>query len=138
MGDPISTWFVKLFFILNGEVLGKVPQPLDKMTGSMLYPYYQIYFTHMFNSKDVYLKDVKEEKSVFKLGSDYTKDTPIFFTYGTEKPVMFHSDEWIENMKKTKNCKIVPLKAGHWLMTDKPKELNEALLNWLSETHSCI
>lgn len=83
----------------------------------------------MFNSKDEYLKCVKEDNGVYKLKESTT--CPIFFAYGTEKPIMFHSDGWIDGLNKKKNCKIVPIKSGHWVMTDKPKELNDALLDWL-------
>ena len=63
LGDPLSTWFLKLFFILNPvkKTMGHPPRPMNQLTGSMMFPYYQIFFRHMFNPKDEYLKAVKEE-----------------------------------------------------------------------------
>ena len=132
LGDPLATWFMKLFYIFMPIAsMGTVPRKVSELTSSMMYPYYQIFFMHLFNPKDEYLKQMKGGGGLHEV--DGSK-CPVFFAYGAGKPIMFHSDKWIESLETQKNCKAISMECGHWIMTDKPKELNEELITWLQET----
>lgn len=52
---------------------------------------------------------------------------PMLFLYGERKPVMFHSREWAQGV----TSKAFP--TGHWIMVERPREFNAALLAWLAE-----
>ena len=41
---------------------------------------------------------------------------PILYMYGTNKPIQFHSDAFLEHVKSKSSdgSKIVPVKGGHW------------------------
>lgn len=107
MGDPLSTIFLKFAFYSFPEgAFGKVPRPIGELTGSMVYPYWQFWFVHFFNFKDEYLKDEKKTEVFHKVQAE---KCPVFFAYGTQKPVMFHSDKWLSDLDKGKNCKQISL-----------------------------
>ena len=62
---------------------------------------------------------------------------PLFFAYGANKPIMFHSDGWLKNIEANseKGCKAKSYDAMHWVMHDKPDEFNQDLLQWLTDTN---
>lgn len=80
----------------NENVFGKMPRHYSQITGSMLYPYYQIWFSHLLNDKDEYLKWLKDEDRLHKL--DSAKSCPHFFAYGSKKLLHFHSDAWLSEL----------------------------------------
>jgi len=53
---------------------------------------------------------------------------PMLFMYAERKPVMFHSREWARSVA----ARAFP--TGHWIMVERPREFNAALLAWLAET----
>lgn len=57
---------------------------------------------------------------------------PILYCYGTRKPFMFHSPEWLDRLGRRDGCRVVALDAGHWLSVESPGEFNAAAANWLS------
>jgi pimeloyl-ACP methyl ester carboxylesterase len=50
---------------------------------------------------------------------------PMLYLYGERKPFMFHSRAWLGGVES----RAFP--TGHWVMVQKPREFNEALLAWL-------
>lgn len=82
-----------------------MPRETSELTGSMLWPYYQMFFTHAFNSKDEYMKEFKDPN--YPLHTVDGKKCPIYFVYGGKKAIMFHSDRWLEMMDSNKEhgCK---------------------------------
>lgn len=101
----------------------------------MMFPYWQFWFNHVLNSKDEYLKYYKVDKRMHILDA---ANCPEFFGYGAKKPLIFHSDQWLSELDKAKDCKQVGFEGGHWIMTDKPKEINEHVLAWLDDTQSYV
>ena len=76
--------------------MGDSPRHISTVTGSMLYPYWQLFFTHVFNSQDEYLKELKTGGGFHDLDG---KNCPFFYAYGADKPIMFHTDKWIDDLK---------------------------------------
>jgi pimeloyl-ACP methyl ester carboxylesterase len=60
---------------------------------------------------------------------------PILFCYGRRKPFMFHSDEWVETLRRTPGSAAHGFDAGHWLMRQQPEAFADAVLRWLDLRH---
>lgn len=58
---------------------------------------------------------------------------PMLYVYGRRKPFMFHSARWLERLNTTPGSKAIALSSGHWLMVDRPAELNALLAEWLAQ-----
>mmetsp|Transcript_1054 Transcript_1054/g.2566 ORF Transcript_1054/g.2566 Transcript_1054/m.2566 type:complete len:297 (+) Transcript_1054:120-1010(+) len=58
--------------------------------------------------------------------------TPTLFIYGVQKPIMLHSLRWVQNLKASPDCHVIPVKAGHWIMHEvDPQELNRKISNFI-------
>lgn len=62
----------------------------------------------------------------------YRPQSPILFMYGGRKPVMFHSDRWLEIVDQTGGRTECIEEAGHWLMESHPERVNDAITKWLT------
>ena len=62
---------------------------------------------------------------------DIDPECPMLFMYGKNKPTMFHSQSFLEKLGKKEGCKILELDAGHWVMLDKPIEVQSMIRNWI-------
>jgi pimeloyl-ACP methyl ester carboxylesterase len=58
---------------------------------------------------------------------------PMLYIYGERKPFMFHSSAWIERLATRPGCRTMGLPAGHWVMIERKRAFNDALLSWLTE-----
>lgn len=56
---------------------------------------------------------------------------PMLFMYGERKPFMFHSRAWAERLAARPGCRVIAFATGHWIMVQRPREFNDALLAWL-------
>ena len=56
---------------------------------------------------------------------------PMLFMYAERKPVMFHSRPWAERLAARPGSRVVAFDCGHWIMVQRPREFNDALLAWL-------
>jgi len=56
---------------------------------------------------------------------------PMLFLYGERKPFMFHSRAWAERIAARPGCRVIAFPTGHWIMVQRPREFNAALLAWL-------
>jgi hypothetical protein len=56
----------------------------------------------------------------------------MLYVHGTRKPFGFHSPEWAQALAARPDCRVVPMRTGHWVMLDQPEAFNVALLDWLA------
>ena len=114
MGDPITTFWLKVFFFYAPDKFcGAVPRPVSELTGSMVYPYYQ--FVKVFSDKnDDYIKS--DLKTAFEYEGS---KMPIFLGYGADKPTRFHSDKFARTLLDQPNCAVKGYNSGHWVMHEK-------------------
>jgi pimeloyl-ACP methyl ester carboxylesterase len=56
---------------------------------------------------------------------------PTLFIYGTHKPFMFHSPQWLKTVAATPGGKTLGIASGHWMMLREPQEFNKAVRDWL-------
>jgi len=62
----------------------------------------------------------------------FAPQCPMLFMYGKRKPVMFHSRRWAERLAAQPGSRVIEFDTGHWIMVQRPRELNEAVLGWLA------
>lgn len=59
---------------------------------------------------------------------------PMLYIYGERKPLMFHSRGWIEALANRPDSRVLGLPTGHWVMIERKREFNDALITWLTQT----
>jgi pimeloyl-ACP methyl ester carboxylesterase len=59
---------------------------------------------------------------------------PMLYLYGERKWFMFHSRPWADALAARRGCRVSAFATGHWIMLQKPREFNDAVLAWLAET----
>lgn len=57
---------------------------------------------------------------------------PTLFVYGTRKPFMFHSGDWLASVRATPRGEVLAMKTGHWVTHDGAQLFNEAMGRWLA------
>lgn len=57
---------------------------------------------------------------------------PVLYLWGTRKPFMFHSPEWVEALVATPGSAAHGLRAGHWVMCGRSApEFERLVVDWL-------
>ena len=56
---------------------------------------------------------------------------PLLYVYGTRKPFMFHSPEWLEALATREGCAVQGLPCGHWVMLSRPEAFHACVRDWL-------
>lgn len=62
-----------------------------------------------------------------------TPTFPFYYAYATQKPVMFHSPEWLQQLQQNPHNKVQSFDCGHWIMVDKAEAFNHSARQWLRE-----
>jgi len=65
----------------------------------------------------------------------FTPKVLMLFIYGSKKPFMFHSPQWLRGLMKL-GCKVLAFKTGHWPMVEQPEVFNREVADWLHATRS--
>lgn len=63
----------------------------------------------------------------------FVPQCPVLFVYGSRKPFMFHSAEWLAAVRATPRGQVLALKTGHWVMHEASAAFNDVALHWLSD-----
>ncbi len=71
----------------------------------------------------------------FKTLQQFQPTCPMLFVYGTQKPFMFHSRQWLEQLAQKPGSRVLALETDHWVMVNQPEAFNQAVLGWLRETN---
>lgn len=59
---------------------------------------------------------------------------PMFYAWGTAKPFMFHSGEWVQQLSAQPRHRAMPFDCGHWVMRSRAEAFNAAVERWLEAT----
>ena len=110
LGDRMARWMAGL---------AGAPAPPQDIGAQMGYPYAVGWFG---------------VKGGFGSLRTFDPQVPMLFFYGERKPFMFHSTAWRDKLVAQPGHRVIGLPTGHWVMVQRPKEFNEAVLTWLSET----
>jgi pimeloyl-ACP methyl ester carboxylesterase len=65
-----------------------------------------------------------------KLLRRYRPRCPVLYLYGARKPLMFHSEKWIQIVAESGGRSQGVEGAGHWLMETHAEVVNPELLAW--------
>ena len=96
------------------------PMPPERIHASMNYPY-----------RNVWL-DLASGRSR-ENDRGYWPELPLLFVYGKDKPFPFHSEAWLEHVKRT-GGEVVALDGGHWV--PKHPALTDILVQFLDGSES--
>ncbi|MEP4487139.1 MAG: alpha/beta hydrolase [Halioglobus sp.] len=88
----------------------------DKIHAGMSMPYAMRWFGSNGGMKDL---------------SPMEPSFPFFYAYAAQKPMMFHSPQWLQYLSDSPENKIQSIDCGHWLMIDKADEFNASAADWL-------
>ena len=61
----------------------------------------------------------------------YCPRCPVLFIYGGKKPLMFHTDHWLDVVKQTGGKNACIEDGAHWFMEQQSDQTNELLNDWL-------
>lgn len=57
---------------------------------------------------------------------------PMLYLYGRRKPFQFQSNKWLDALRAMPGSQVIEFSTGHWLMTARPEEFNQAVAEWLA------
>ena len=60
------------------------------------------------------------------------ENTRCMFLYGTRKRISFHSEAFVEELRKTPNCCSIGLDGGHWFYLDQPEKSAKYIKDFLN------
>ncbi|MGL4368660.1 MAG: alpha/beta fold hydrolase [Spirochaetota bacterium] len=120
--------FLASAWLIGGKIADKMTRKmahalnkrvdLSLVHNGMNYPYH-LRWSHILRGKSQGNESINPE-------------CPMLFIYGKNKPTMFHSKEFVDDINSRNGSKAVEFDAGHWIMLDKPAELNAEIKNWLN------
>ncbi len=58
---------------------------------------------------------------------------PMFYAWGSRKPFMFHSGEWVQRLSAQPQHRAMAFDCGHWVMRSRAREFNAAVSDWLEQ-----
>lgn len=67
-----------------------------------------------------------------RLLGNYRPQCPVLFLYGGRKPLMFHTDRWLDIVEKTGGRSVCIERGQHWFMETEVEETNALLDEWLA------
>lgn len=112
IGGGIGDWMTRIM------AKGLGCQTDMKLVGSrMCYPYY-LFWTRGYSGK------VRA----------FRPHCPMFYIYAKRKPVMFHDPKWVAGIAAAPGGRIESFDTGHWVMQNRPAELNRSIGDWLAAT----
>lgn len=56
---------------------------------------------------------------------------PVLYIYGTRKPFMFHSPQWLTGLAERPHCSVKAFATGHWVMLQQPQAFGQCVRDWL-------
>lgn len=112
LGDGMARWLARLM---------RVPADPAGIHARMGYPYAVVWFGVAGGAKGL---------------RSFEPACPMLFAYGEKKPVMFHSKAWAARLAARPGSAVMAFPTGHWVMLQRPREFNEAVLRWLENSGS--
>ena len=111
IGDRMTRWIARWW---------RIPSDHRFISSCMGYPYYRTWF----GGRDNYRAQWRRFKP----------ECPMLFVYGRRKPVMFHTEAWLDELRKREQNRVVEFDTGHWIMLQQPERFNQVVGDWLSAT----
>ena len=108
LGDRMTLWMARLL---------RCPSDPQYMGSNMCYPYYIAWFGAHGSYRHAKILDPA---------------WPMLYIYGRRKPFQFHSTNWVAALRERPDSEVVEFDTGHWVMSNRPQEFNQAIERWLS------
>ena len=105
VGDPMTRWMARRL---------RAPAPVRAIGARMNFPYAQAWSGRLRGAVPV------------------CPSCPVLYLYGERKPFMFHSPQWLERLSAAKGSAVHALRAGHWVMVNRPQEFGAIIDAWLA------
>lgn len=83
----------------------------------MDYPYYIAWFRACGSYRDMV---------------PFDPPVPMLFVYGRRKPFLFHTPAWADALAARPGSAVRGFDTGHWVMSERPREFNGAVDEWLT------
>jgi cis-3-alkyl-4-acyloxetan-2-one decarboxylase len=112
LGDGMTRWIARWW---------RIPSDHRFISSCMTYPYYRTWFGGRHNYGPQWRR--------------FAPSCPMLFLYGRRKPVMFHTQAWIDWLRARPANRVVEFDTGHWIMLQQPERFNQAVSGWLAELH---
>jgi len=113
LGGPVGDWMTRSFAVRAGAGVQR-----ESIRAAMNFPYRNI-FQDLFSGRA-------------RGGTrGYWPRVPLLFVYGKRKPLMFHSQKWLDHVRSV-GGQIVELDAGHWVQ--RHPDFSGLLARWLEAT----
>jgi pimeloyl-ACP methyl ester carboxylesterase len=64
----------------------------------------------------------------------YKPQCPTLYIYGAQKPVMFHSQRWLDILKQTGGRHECIADGDHWFMESHPDTVNPWIRDWFTDS----
>jgi pimeloyl-ACP methyl ester carboxylesterase len=113
IGGRIGDWMV-----LRMKRLMRSPSDERFIGSCMCFPYYLTWF----GGAATYRKQFRR----------FEPACPMLFIYAKRKPVMFHTEPWLDELRAREGCAVVAFDTGHWIMLQQPERFNQTIGSWLS------
>lgn len=114
---PLGDWLTRKF----AHALGVPAGQADGVRSRYNYPYFFLW-------RGILLPWARKT-----LLGRYRPQCPVLFMYGGDKPVMFHSERWLEIVERTGGRSACVEDAGHWFMQSHPERVNKEIAQWLTD-----
>ena len=70
----------------------------------------------------------------YRRGLAFKPLCPMLFIYGRRKPFQFHSQAFVDALNAKAGSRALKFDTGHWVMTARPADFNQALSDWLGSS----
>ncbi len=107
LGDRMTRWMARAL---------RCPSDPQLIHSGMCYPYY-IQWVGAYGS--------------YRHALRFEPTCPMLYVWGRKKPFQFHSASWVEQLRQRPGNQALEFNTGHWVMTSKPREFNDAVRAWL-------
>ena len=109
-GDNMTRWLARKFNFRGGDI--------NSVWSGMNYGYHLRW--------KFFLMGKRQTDKLFE------PKCPMLFLYGKNKPTMFHSAKFVDELNGREGSRAVGFEAGHWVMLDQPQGVSAEINNWLS------
>ena len=108
---PLGTWLTRGF----AGLLGVRPRQRARLHSRCNYPYFYLW-------RGMLLPPWRD-----RILQRYRPRRPVLYLWGEKKPVMFHSEKWLDMVDRSGGRSEGIEGAGHWLQESHPQAVNEAI-----------
>lgn len=93
------------------------PRPREEIRWWLCYPYFHLWYGLVCR-----LRMPRAPRML---------QAPLLFLWGKRKRTMFHSEDFVERLRKDPGCLAVELDCGHWLQTEAPAQMLAEMRSFL-------